>query len=136
MVALDDLYVTANFKETQLKNIKPGQPVTITVDAYGREYKGKVERFAGASGAKFAQCPLELAILERMQRAMVRPRRVQVEIEARSDPPVNGRSPIRSVVQDYKILRHFVACLVPHEKFASVAERIHEFSITLRQRHV
>jgi membrane fusion protein (multidrug efflux system) len=61
IVPLDDIWVTANFKETQLKYMKPGQPVTIEVDATGREYTGKVERFAGASGAKFSLLPPENA---------------------------------------------------------------------------
>ena len=61
IVPLDDLWVTANFKETQLKNMKVGQPVTLSVDAYGRDYTGKVERFAGASGAKFSLLPPENA---------------------------------------------------------------------------
>ena len=61
IVPLDGLYVTANFKETQLRRMKPGQPVKITVDAYGRDYTGKVERMAGASGAKFSLLPPENA---------------------------------------------------------------------------
>jgi membrane fusion protein, multidrug efflux system len=61
IVPLDDLYVTANFKETQLKRMRVGQPVTIDVDAYGRNYTGKVERIAGASGAKFSLLPPENA---------------------------------------------------------------------------
>ncbi|MEQ1945838.1 MAG: HlyD family secretion protein [Bryobacteraceae bacterium] len=61
IVPLDDLYVTANFKETQLRNIKPGQTVKLEVDANGREYNGKVARIAGASGAKFSLLPPENA---------------------------------------------------------------------------
>jgi len=61
IVPLDDLYVTANFKETQLRNVKPGQLVKISVDANGRDYTGKVSRIAGASGAKFSLLPPENA---------------------------------------------------------------------------
>ena len=61
IVPLDDLWVTANFKETQLRRMKIGQPVKISVDADGRDYAGKVERFAGASGAKFSLLPPENA---------------------------------------------------------------------------
>lgn len=61
IVPLDNLYVTANFKETQLRNIKPGQSVKISVDANGRSYTGKVARIAGASGAKFSLLPPENA---------------------------------------------------------------------------
>ena len=55
-------WVVANFKETQLKRIHPGQPVKIEVDAYpGREFTGHVESFSPASGAQFALLPPENA---------------------------------------------------------------------------
>ena len=61
VVPLEGLWVTANFKETQLRRMKIGQPVTIKVDAFDREYTGKILRFAGASGAKFSILPPENA---------------------------------------------------------------------------
>ncbi len=61
VVPLDDIWVTANFKETQLRNMHPGQPVTISVDAYDREFKGKIESISGASGARFSLLPPENA---------------------------------------------------------------------------
>lgn len=61
IVALNDIWVTANFKETQLKNMRIGQKATFEVDATGRTYHGKVERIAGASGAKFSLLPPENA---------------------------------------------------------------------------
>ncbi|MBV8843580.1 MAG: HlyD family secretion protein [Bryobacterales bacterium] len=61
IVNLDDIWVTANFKETQLKAMKIGQAVDIDVDANGRVYKGRVERIAGASGARFSLLPPENA---------------------------------------------------------------------------
>jgi membrane fusion protein (multidrug efflux system) len=61
IVQIDDVWVTANFKETQLKQMRPGQRATITVDAYGREYKGKVDSIAGATGARFSLLPPENA---------------------------------------------------------------------------
>jgi membrane fusion protein, multidrug efflux system len=61
VVPLDDIWVTANFKETQLRRMKVGQRVTISVDAYGREYKGHVESIAGATGAQFSLLPPENA---------------------------------------------------------------------------
>ncbi len=61
IVALDDIWVSANFKETQLKDMRIGQRVTFEVDANGRTYNGKVERIAGASGAKFSLLPPENA---------------------------------------------------------------------------
>jgi membrane fusion protein (multidrug efflux system) len=61
IVALDDVWVAANFKETQLKDMRIGQKVTFDLDANGRTYTGKVERIAGASGAKFSLLPPENA---------------------------------------------------------------------------
>jgi membrane fusion protein, multidrug efflux system len=61
IVQIDDVWVTANFKETQLRRMKIGQPVTISVDAYGREYRGHVDSIAGATGAQFSLLPPENA---------------------------------------------------------------------------
>jgi len=58
---LDDVWITANFKETQLKHMKPGQPVEIKVDANGRTYRGKVDSIAGSSGARTSLLPPENA---------------------------------------------------------------------------
>ena len=61
IVPLDDVWVTANFKETQLRYMRPGQPVEISVDAYGRKYKGRVDSIAGATGSLFSLLPPENA---------------------------------------------------------------------------
>src|ERR1017187_8546578 len=57
----EDLWVTANFKETQLKNIRPGQAAEIAVDATGRKYKGHLDSVAGASRSRFSLLPPENA---------------------------------------------------------------------------
>ncbi len=61
VIPLNDIWITANFKETQLRYMKVGQPVTIEVDANGRKYKGTVNSIAGASGARFSLLPPENA---------------------------------------------------------------------------
>ena len=61
IIPLKDIWITANFKETQLRYMKVGQPVTIEVDANGRKYNGKVNSIAGASGARFSLLPPENA---------------------------------------------------------------------------
>ena len=61
LVPLDDIWVTANFKETQLKHVKPGQKVVFSVDAYDREYHGHVTGIGGASGSRFSLLPPENA---------------------------------------------------------------------------
>ena len=61
VIPLEDIWVTANFKETQLRQMKAGQKVEIEVDATGKTYKGHVDSFAGASGARFSLLPPENA---------------------------------------------------------------------------
>ncbi|HEV1286796.1 MAG TPA: HlyD family secretion protein [Bryobacteraceae bacterium] len=61
VVPVEGLWITANFKETQLEKMRVGQPVKITVDAYNRDYTGKVQRISGASGARFSLLPPENA---------------------------------------------------------------------------
>jgi membrane fusion protein (multidrug efflux system) len=62
LVSLDDVWVTANFKETQLKNMRPGQRAAISVDALGgREFRGHVDSIAAATGARFSLLPPENA---------------------------------------------------------------------------
>jgi membrane fusion protein (multidrug efflux system) len=61
LVPLEDIWVTANFKETQLKHMKPGQKVVFSVDAYDREYHGHVTGIGGASGSRFSLLPPENA---------------------------------------------------------------------------
>ena len=61
VVPLDDIWVTANFKETQLSRMKPGQRVKFSVDAFGREYTGKLQAVGGASGSRFSLLPPENA---------------------------------------------------------------------------
>jgi membrane fusion protein (multidrug efflux system) len=62
IVQLDDIWVTANYKETQLKNIRPGQRTSFDVDALGgRDFKGRVDSIAGATGARFSLLPPENA---------------------------------------------------------------------------
>jgi membrane fusion protein (multidrug efflux system) len=62
VVPLDDVWVTANFKENQLRELRPGQSVRINVDAFGgRTYRGRVESVSPATGAKFSLLPAENA---------------------------------------------------------------------------
>ncbi|MFT0891494.1 HlyD family secretion protein [Pseudochelatococcus sp. G4_1912] len=62
IVPLSDVYVEANFKETQLDSLRPGQPVSITIDSYsGKVFTGTVESIAPASGALFSLLPPENA---------------------------------------------------------------------------
>ena len=58
LVDLDNLWVTANFKETQLRNVRPGQRVQVSVDAIGgRTFTGRIDSVAAATGARFSLLP-------------------------------------------------------------------------------
>ena len=61
VVPLDDVFVTANFKETQLAHMHPGQAVTIKIDAYGRKWNGHVTNTGGGTGSIFSVLPPENA---------------------------------------------------------------------------
>jgi membrane fusion protein (multidrug efflux system) len=61
IVPLQDVWVTANFKETQLRAMKPGQKVEVTVDTYGKTFSGHVDSIAGATGAVLSLLPPENA---------------------------------------------------------------------------
>ena len=61
IVPLDDIWVTANFKETQLAHMRPGQAVEIKVDAYGRAWKGHITNLGGGTGSVFSLLPPENA---------------------------------------------------------------------------
>ena len=62
LVPLGQLYVEANFKETQLRQMQVGQPVELEFDAFpGQPLKGRVDSFSPASGAEFALLPAQNA---------------------------------------------------------------------------
>lgn len=89
VVPVDDIWVTANFKETQLRHMRPGQPVTIHVDSFGRDYRGVIEDMAGAAGPLFSLFPPENATgnyVKIVQRFPVR-----VHVEKGQDPEHNLR---------------------------------------------
>ena len=85
VVDLDDVWVVANFKENQLRGIRPGQPVEIAVDAYGgRTYRGRVDSIAAATGARFSLLPPENATGNYVKVVQRVP--VKIVIEAGQDP--------------------------------------------------
>ena len=61
LVSLEDLWVTANFKETQLRHMQAGQTVEIHVDATGKDYTGRVTQIGGATGSVLSLFPPENA---------------------------------------------------------------------------
>jgi membrane fusion protein (multidrug efflux system) len=61
VVPLQDVWVTANFKETQLKKMRPGQKAEVRVDTYGKTFSGHVDSIAGATGSVLSLLPPENA---------------------------------------------------------------------------
>jgi len=61
LIPLQDIWVTANFKETQLAKVRPGQKAEIHVDMYGETFSGHVDSIAGATGARLSLLPPENA---------------------------------------------------------------------------
>jgi membrane fusion protein (multidrug efflux system) len=59
IVPVDDIWITANFKETQMKHMRPGQAVIIHVDTFDRDFKGTIENMPGAAGPLFSLFPPE-----------------------------------------------------------------------------
>jgi len=84
IVPIDNVWITANFKETQLRRMHPGEAVTVHVDSFGRDYRGTIENLAGASGPLFSLFPPENAsgnYVKIVQRFPVR-----IHIDADQDP--------------------------------------------------
>jgi len=61
VVPLNDVWVTANFKETQLAKVRPGQKAEVKVDMYGKRFTGRVDSIAGATGSRLSLLPPENA---------------------------------------------------------------------------
>src|SRR5262249_60336106 len=60
-ISAGDLWIKANFKETQLRKIKPGQAVTVHADSSRLDYHGRIDALGGATGARFSLLPPENA---------------------------------------------------------------------------
>ncbi len=105
VVPLRDVWVTANFKETQLAHMRPGQAVKISVDTYGgRKWDGHVSNVGGATGAKYSLLPPENATgnyVKVVQRIPVR-----IDFDGNDKPDFNKDGLLRpgmSVEPDVKV---------------------------------
>ncbi len=105
IVPLRDIWVTANFKETQLTNMRPGQPVKVKVDTYGgRTWQAHVTAVGGATGAKYSLLPPENATgnyVKVVQRIPVR-----IDFDNNDSPDFNKDGLLRpgmSVEPDVKV---------------------------------
>jgi membrane fusion protein (multidrug efflux system) len=86
LVSLEDLWVTANFKETQLRKMAAGQPVEIEVDSTGKSYHGKVTQIGGATGSVLSLFPPENATGNYVKVVQRVPVRVDFTDLANEDP--------------------------------------------------
>src|ERR1700677_3057983 len=90
VVPLDDVWVTANFKETQLAHMRPGQPVEIKVDAYGRKWQAHVTNMGAGAGSVFSLLPPENATGNYVKVVQRVPVRVDFDRSAGSDFNAEG----------------------------------------------
>jgi membrane fusion protein, multidrug efflux system len=101
---LDDVWVTANFKETQLEHMRPGQPVKINVDAYGRTWSGRVTNMGGGTGSVFSLLPPENATGNYVKVVQRVPVRIDFDRTAGQDFNAEGMlKPGLSVVPDVRV---------------------------------
>ena len=104
VVPLDDVWVTANFKETQLEHMRPGQPVKIKVDAYGRTWSGRVTNMGGGTGSVFSLLPPENATGNYVKVVQRVPVRIDFDHPAGQDFNAEGMlKPGLSVVPDVRV---------------------------------
>jgi len=104
VVPLDDIWVTANFKETQLKHMRPGQSVNVRVDAYGRTWKGHVTNLGGGTGSVFSLLPPENATGNYVKVVQREPVRIDFDRAATQDFNAEGLlKPGLSVEPDVRV---------------------------------
>ena len=104
VVPLYDIWVTANFKETQLAHMRPGQPVEIDIDAYGRKWKGHVTNMGGGTGSVFSLLPPENATGNYVKVVQRVPVRIDFDHTAGQDFNAEGMlKPGLSVVPDVRV---------------------------------
>jgi membrane fusion protein (multidrug efflux system) len=104
VVPLDDVWVTANFKETQLEHMRTGQRVKIKVDAYGRAWYGRVTNMGGGTGSVFSLLPPENATGNYVKVVQRVPVRIDFDRTEGQDFNAEGMlKPGMSVVPDVRV---------------------------------
>ena len=140
LIALNDLWVDANFKEVQLRNIRIGQPVTLTADLYGKrvEYKGTVAGLGAGTGAAFSLLPAQNATgnwIKVVQRVPVRvaldakdlaanPLRVGLSMEATVDVTEQSGKALADAPRAASILQTEVYALLDAQATAEISRII------------
>jgi membrane fusion protein (multidrug efflux system) len=99
IVSGEEVWVVANFKETQLKKMRVGQAVDVEVDAYpGTTFRGRVESFAAATGAKFALLPPDNATGNFTKVVQRVPVKIVLTEPARADKPLRPGMSVNAIV--------------------------------------
>jgi membrane fusion protein (multidrug efflux system) len=140
VIALKALWVDANFKEVQLRNIRIGQPVTLTADLYGKrvEYKGTVAGLGAGTGAAFSLLPAQNATgnwIKVVQRVPVRvaldaqelaakPLRVGLSMEATVDVTEQGGKALADAPRTTAGLQTEVYALLDEQATAEISRII------------
>lgn len=98
IVSLDDAWVVANFKEVQLARLAPGQPVRVFIDTFGdREFAGRIDSVAPASGSEFSLLPPENATGNFVRVVQRIP--VKITLTAQGRQPIRLRPGMSAVVE-------------------------------------
>ena len=98
LVETDSVWLEANLKETELENVRPGQPVTIEVDAYpGRELEGRVASIGAATGSEFSILPPQNATGNWIKVTQRIPVRVEL-LEREKSPPLRLGMSARAII--------------------------------------
>ena len=90
LISTSDVWVEANFKETQLTDVRPGQDAVVTIDTYpGREWHGHVASIAQGTGSEFSVLPAQNATGNWVKVVQRIPVRIEIEHE-KNDPPIRA----------------------------------------------
>lgn len=124
VVADRGMWIEANYKETDLTHVAPGQAVEIELDTYpGRTWRGRVESISQATGAEFSVIPAQNATGNWVKVTQRIPVRIAVDVESK-DPELRvGMSAIVAIDTGWeRPAPAFVRALLPHRSFAATAE--------------
>ena len=92
-MSLDDVWITANFSEKQLAHLKPGQPVEIKIDAYGRTWRGHITNLGGGAPSVFSAMPPKTSIGDQVRRRERIP--VRIDFDRAEDHSFNAEGMLR-----------------------------------------
>ncbi|KRB87614.1 HlyD family efflux transporter periplasmic adaptor subunit [Noviherbaspirillum sp. Root189] len=118
IVPLDQLWVDANFKESQLREMRVGQPVTLTADLYGSkvEYNGKIAGLGAGTGSAFALLPAQNATGNWIKVVQRVPVRIQLDPKELADHPLRIGLSMRAEVDLHEQSGEPVGAAAPAQK--------------------